>query len=136
VKPTSRDKAYFAGFFDGEGSVMLGLNQSGGLRLGVSCSQNTKNVMDMFENFFGGHVYSYTPTGRTSLIYQWRANGKVAYDFCIIMQDLLIVKLYVCMEAIETYEVKDDKPLMRSLVKAHKAHLKEERYARNRKKDN
>ena len=125
-----RDKAYFAGFFDGEGSVMLSLNSSGGLKLGVSCSQNTVNVMDMFEKLFGGHVYSHTPKGRNSQIFQWRANGVVAYDFLIIMQEFLIVKLYVCLEGIYAYEHKDDKEIMVRTVEEHKRHLTEERNAR------
>lgn len=130
MKLRVRDLAYCAGFFDGEGSVMLGLNQSNGLSLGVSCSQNTVNVMDMFERFFGGHVYNYTPKNRSSLIFQWRGNGKVAYDFCVLMQPYLIVKLFVCMEGIAAFKVRNDKAEVARLVAEHKAHLKEERDAR------
>lgn len=130
MKLRIRDIAYCAGFFDGEGSVMLGLNQSGGLSLGVSCSQNTVNVMDMFERYFGGHVYNYMPKNRSSLIFQWRANGRVAYDFCILMQPYLIVKLFVCIEGIAAFEVKHDKEIVKQLVHQHKAHLKKERDAR------
>ena len=123
------DLAYFAGFFDGEGSVMLSLNKSGGLSLGVSCSQNTKTVMDMFEQAFGGHVYSYVPKGRKRAIFQWRANGQVAFDFLKLVKPWILVKLYVATEGLAAWPVRKNKPEMQAMVAAHKKHLKEERDA-------
>lgn len=125
MKLRQTDLAYFAGFFDGEGSVMLTLNKSGGLSVGVSCSQNTKTVMDMFERSFGGHVYSYVPKGRKRTIFQWRANGLVAIEFLKLVRPWLLIKMYHAEEAFAAWAARDNKPVMKQIVREHKRLKKE-----------
>jgi len=129
MKLRQTDLAYLAGFFDGEGSVMLSLNKSQGLSAGVSCSQNTQNVMYLFKRAFGGNVYSYVPKGRKRRIYQWRANGQVAIDFINLVHPWLIIKLFVAEEALAAWPTRKDKPVTAAKVAAHKKRLKEERDA-------
>lgn len=124
------DIAYLAGFFDGEGSVMLSRNKSGGLSIAVACSQNTRTVLDIYVRAFGGNVYEYRPPSRNSSMFQWRANGQVGIDALCSMRPWLLVKALSSDEAFNAWECRYTKATVESLVLAHRARVHAEREAR------
>ncbi len=98
-QPTRIDIAYAAGFFDGEGSVVISLTKEGYLRLEVSSSQNLPPVLMWHENTFGGKVYH--PRNHAS---QWKIHGKKAIPFLITIQPYCIVKAPDIEEAINIWQ--------------------------------
>lgn len=131
AKPRQIDLAYLAGFMDGEGAVMLSLHPSGRVKLGVAVSQNTRNVPDMYERFFGGGVYQYQPKKHKSYIYQWRANGVVAMDFLNQVEPFLLVKRYAAQEARKawTASAEGQLDLARQIVEAYRQYVTERKAA-------
>lgn len=124
------DVAYLAGFMDGEGAVMLSLTPSGGLKLGIAVSQNTRTVLDLYARAFGGHVYGYQPKGRNSMMFQWRANGLEAVQALMAMKPWLLVKLWATEQALHVWTIKEDKLAVREFVTQHRALVKAERESR------
>ena len=124
------DIAYLTGFFDGEGSVMLSLNQSAGLQVSIACSQNTRTVLDMYVKAFGGHVYGHKPKNRNSEMFQWRANGDVAIKALMRMAPYLLVKALSANEAFVAWGQRLNKDVVAELVEAHRTRVHEEREAR------
>lgn len=124
------DVAYLAGFFDGEGAVMLSFNNSGGLKIGVACSQNTEDVLLLFKQGCGGHVYQHQPKGRQSLIFQWRANGADAIAFLELVRPWLLVKAKSCEEALNAWQAKNNNEPYEHIVQQHRERVHAERAAR------
>lgn len=126
------DLAYLAGFFDGEGSIMLSTNPGGGLKIAIACSQNTQDVLLLYVRAFGGHVYSYMPKNRRSLIFQWRANGLVAIDSLKSMKPWLLIKLLSCEEALNAWEAKQkgERDIWLKTVMEHQSRVRSEKSAR------
>lgn len=90
--------AYLAGFFDGEGSISVRLQQGKYLRIEVSCSQNTVDVLWMYVRTFKGNVYE------SVRCYQWKTYGAEAVRFLHAIKPFLIVKRLDAEEAIDAWE--------------------------------
>jgi hypothetical protein len=96
------DLAYMAGFYDGEGSISVKLQQGKWLRVEVSCSQNTADVLWMYVRAFRGNIYH----GTRCL--QWKTYGAEAIKFLHAVKPWLIVKRIDAEETIEMWNSKDD----------------------------
>ena len=67
---------YLAGFFDGDGCVLV---NKGRLRLSISQAESSSNVLLLFRNVFGGGIYTEgRPAGLQQATLQWQVNGQCA----------------------------------------------------------
>lgn len=104
VKPTESDKAYAAGFFDGEGNVCIARNQQGGkakkyyvYNMRVGASQCSPEPLIWLRDRWGGSI------GRTGngLCLEWRSFANMACAFLIDVLPHLQVKRARAMLAIK-----------------------------------
>ena len=93
---------YCAGFFDGEGAIMISLNKGKYVRIEIACSQNTVEVPSLFERTFGGRVYEYKG------MYQWKIFGKKGVVFLNAITPFLIIKHVSALEAMDAWEHRKD----------------------------
>ena len=96
------ESAYLAGFFDGEGSISVSLQQGKHVRIEVACSQNTVDVLWMYVKAFKGNIYE------SSRCYQWKTYGAQGVNFLHAILPFLIVKRLDAEEAIEIWNRRDD----------------------------
>ncbi len=108
------DAAYFAGFFDGEGSITMSLNKGKYLRLEVAVSQNTQDVLWMHVRAFRGNIYQ----GQRCL--QWKLHGAEAVAFLRTVLPFLIVKRTDATEAIEAWNRRDDPVYVTDVIAGRK----------------
>lgn len=108
------EAAYLAGFFDGEGSISLQLQQGKHLRVEVSCSQNTIDVLWMYVRFFRGNVYE------GQRCYQWKAYGMQAIMFLRTVRPYLIVKRLDAEDAIRAWENRNNLPFVADIISRKK----------------
>jgi hypothetical protein len=115
------DIAYAAGFFDGEGSIVMSLLKGQYLRLEVTCSQNTITVLNLFKRMFGGGVYG------NDKCYQWKVFGKKGVDFLHVVLPYLVVKNAEAQEAIACWSNRGDREFVAQVIRL-KRQRNEERY--------
>jgi len=108
------DLAYLAGFFDGEGSISLRLQQGKYLRIEVSCSQNSVDVLWMYVRAFRGNVYE------SQRCYQWKTYGAQAINFLHSVLPFLVVKRLDAQETIEAWNCKADIVKITELIQKKK----------------
>lgn len=93
--------AYFAGFFDGEGSVSIlehtKSEQSGRpgykyMRLLVQVSNTNLEVLEYFRLRFGGNIYNHKTNGNRKQCYSWQLHSRMAANALMLMQPYLVVK--------------------------------------------
>lgn len=90
VSPTATDKAYAAGFFDGEGSINIRLPvRRSGYRLVVSVAQTRIAPLEWLCQRWGGKV---TPIKRTNPTWSWSLCSQQAGAFLSDVLGFLIVK--------------------------------------------
>jgi hypothetical protein len=70
------DRAYFAGFFDGEGCVHIERSELG-YKLRVIVAQKRLTQLQRLESYYGGRVYTRPGDGAS----HWQVNGLMAYAF-------------------------------------------------------
>lgn len=120
-----------AGFFDGEGSVFINLQgKSNTLRIEVSCSQNTRTPLELYERYFNGHINGHVMRGRRSMIFQWKAYAQTGIDFLHEVRPFLIVKARSADEAMDMWSIRQDKEKLLPLFHAHKDRIHAERTSR------
>lgn len=98
------DKAYAAGFFDGEGHVEIRKHTQGvtALNFQASASQNDRQPLDWLRTLFGGKIYR--PHGnKRSNAYIWIVSGHSAYMFLDAILPYLMVKKEDAEEAIDRW---------------------------------
>ena len=106
---------YVAGFFDGEGCILIKRTKSGcGMELAVQVGQAHEDVPYALQDRFGGSV-SYAPPekrprrkdgGLGSQFWTWAASGRNAYRFLQTIKERLIVKKSEAEAAMRFYEIK------------------------------
>lgn len=92
---TDRDfVAWTAGFFDGEGCVMIQGLSSGSLRLGVALGQKVREPLDAVAARWGGtvRVSRESRSNRHATMYDWRLHGRHAVVFLEEVRPFLLVK--------------------------------------------
>ena len=123
MKTTQRDqRAWAAGFFDGEGCVGVYHNQ-GRYVLSVSVSQGRREPLEILLAMFGGSIQrDYRPGGYNGKgTYSWRISGNKAAKALKAMLPFLVVKLAQAEVALEFFEIN---PTF-EVAKEYSAHLKE-----------
>ena len=96
------DKAYAAGFFDGEGHVRCDLIK-GYPHLVASASQVDPQPLDWLKTLFGGRVYRTGDRRRTQGVFNWQVNTTDAYMFLDAVLPYLMVKKADAEEAIKKW---------------------------------
>ena len=125
--PKSRDLYYAAGFFDGEGAIMLS-RRRGYVRLEVAASQNTNLVLVFFVKWFGGHVYSHVPKGRSdTTIFQWKVYGDEAVGFLRLVENILVVKKSDAQECIHGWIHRHEPEIVDPIIQGRKERQDERR---------
>jgi len=113
------DLAYVAGFFDGEGSIMMSMPKGKHVRVEVAVSQNTRTVLDLHVKLFGGHVYGYAPKKRPrAIMYQWKVYGQDAYEFLIKIEPYLHVKKVEAHEGMEIWLLRKNMQVVERILKS------------------
>lgn len=81
--------AYTAGFFDGEGYIGLGFRG----RLEIRVVNTNKDVLELFQKWWGGNIYTRKPQKNRKISYDWilLENEKVA-KFIESIYPYLVVK--------------------------------------------
>ena len=106
--------AWAAGFFDGEGSVLVNPRLNGSAHsLFVSVTQQHPFALHMLKNRFGGNVTpdktatsdSYERKKGATLIWRWKASSTEAFKFLELVQPYVVVKADQVRVALEFPEV-------------------------------
>lgn len=86
-------KAWAAGFFDGEGCVIIVQQSTGTMRLGVDVSQASRAPLDALIDRWGGKInLDPRPRGNRQPAHKWRAHGREAIAFLRDVYPFLLVK--------------------------------------------
>jgi len=93
------DKAYAAGFFDGEGHI----EYNGPYNLQVSVAQLDRTPLDWLVTLFGGYVRHSQGNKRYNGIYNWHTNTREAARFLDAVLPYLIVKKEHAQEALDKW---------------------------------
>ncbi len=101
LKAVETEKAYFAGFFDGEGYVGLYKTSAKTMALRVIIGQKTREVLDTLKGFYGGSVYLVTNKKRGSSWYCWEVKSSSAQVFLEDINGYAVVKKQQVAVALE-----------------------------------
>ena len=103
---TNEELAWAAGFFDGEGCVMIVKKRSAhAIRLAV-CQVNPTPI-NLFKKFFGGHTLYSTPKNKNwHPQWKWEQDSKSAYETLTKLLPYLIVKKDAVELALEFQKLK------------------------------
>lgn len=86
------DKNYVAGFFDGEGSIMIDLTDNR-KRLVVSITNTNQEVLNLFSEQYGGSVRVHTVKNRNAKsLFYWRLRDSSAMKFLEQIYDGVLIK--------------------------------------------
>jgi len=96
VVASDTEKAYAAGLFDGEGSVIIQRREKDGCTpstmLVVSVTITTPAAVDFLRATFGGYTNSWQPRGNRQRAHRWRLRGEAAFLFLQDVFPYLIIK--------------------------------------------
>lgn len=105
------DTVYYAGFFDGEGTVHLRQNKAPNGKvypvLHVNIGQSDRRVLDYLQAIWGGNIYVYKPAEHrkmTKEFFQWSIVGTRAHKFILQVRPYLKVRDLVADEALRAYQ--------------------------------
>lgn len=108
---TEEDKAYLAGFFDGEGWATTG--ESNGFYIRVAIGQTHLEVLVWIQAIFGGRLsQNLQPDNHLSKkpMHRWEISGQAAYEVLKIIRPYLKVKAVVADLVMRAFEVRKDHP--------------------------
>lgn len=87
---------WMAGFFDGEGSIGLGLDINGKYKSYGLCIQlgNTNSIaVQIYQEFFGGEICIYEPPNpRWSTVYHWICPANAHENFLDTLGTFVVIK--------------------------------------------
>lgn len=89
---TETEKAYFAGFFDGEGYIGLAAASKTQMSLRVIIGQKTREVLDMLRASYGGGVYQTTDKRSGRSHFYWDCKSRAAERFVRDIEPYVHVK--------------------------------------------
>jgi hypothetical protein len=91
--------SYFAGFFDGEGSVLIyrrnarmPRGKTPPYQIRATITNTNHEVIECFRDRFGGHVQEYGPEARRRRAWKWTIQCRGAESFLIAIRPYLVVK--------------------------------------------
>lgn len=96
--------AYFAGFFDGEGSIVISTSEKLYHSLTISVAQTYPVPLYRMQDRFGGTVSYKEPSNGNKPLYDWRVHSYSASEALSAMREFLIVKRDEADLAIEFQE--------------------------------
>lgn len=79
------EKAYFAGLFDGEGTVGIRKNNEG-YRVEVGFGITYMPILEIMRDVFGGHITPHPKKANRKQLYEWDLGGRNAYDFLVVVR--------------------------------------------------
>lgn len=100
---SATNKAYLAGYFDGEGAVMVKVTQRKTMEsvtVNVAASQKYGTGLELFKQYYKGNVYGPFKGD----VYMWKANGWEAYKFLQEVLPWLTVKKPKAIAAIQAWD--------------------------------
>jgi len=113
------DDAYTAGFFDGEGCILIRPNgappRPHTFQLVVQIGNTNIEVLEFVASVYGGAVHAFKPT-KDKQLYQWIATGHVAAEFLDSILPHLIVKEAQAKIALQFPFWKQGKPLTEEIM--------------------
>lgn len=93
------DSSYFAGFFDGEGSVlvyrrssMMPRGRTAPYQIRATVTNTNRLVIQHFQDRFGGNVKEYGPEARRRRAWKWTVLCREAESFLRCIRPFLVVK--------------------------------------------
>jgi hypothetical protein len=100
------DLAYFAGLFDGEGSVRVSVrtNNSRGACAYLCLGNTSRAVLEWVKQRFGGKIYKLKHSSTKHQMWQWQAGGKKWLPLFKALLPLLKIKNAELRVAIEVLE--------------------------------
>ena len=117
IRPAVPDLSYLAGFFDGEGSLMLIRNKERRPRPTIAVTNTDLLVLGHYQNLFGGSINPLIDTRNRDRpmqpLNQWRASGPTAYGAVKAMQPYLRVKFEQAKFWLDAFEELTDGPRIR-----------------------
>ena len=111
VQPTDADKAYAAGFFDGEGTVMLAKGGNG-YRLFVAVGQKDIRPLQFLKERFSGTIHSVRQPSKDR-IYHWQIGQYRAELFLRAIYPYLIHKKEQVKVALDYRDFLNSRPTTR-----------------------
>ena len=108
--------AYVAGFFDGEGCVLIvkdtqlrNKNPRTDYWLRVNLTNTDRRPLDFLRGRFGGRVHTSTPTSLTTRVaWAWDCTGKAAKDFLLWIRPHTLIKACQIWLGLEFQEQRQD----------------------------
>lgn len=108
---TAIQKAYAAGFFDGEGTVNFRDNRAPNGKIyktiHVSIGQTSRPVLEWIQQYYDGYIYEYNKEERKTF-WQWSIVGTRASIFLKHIHEFTIVKHLKISEALSAWETRHD----------------------------
>ena len=99
---SKEDLAYYAGFFDGEGCIMINKRPNSGHRLDVRISNTNKHILLGYISLFGGGLYKQKRRKDTHKDkWQWCLSTKASVLFLKTLYPYLRLKKAEALLAIE-----------------------------------
>lgn len=92
-KPTELEKAYFAGFFDGEGYIGLAASSKTTMSLRLIVGQKKPEVLHRMCKHYGGGVYETCSKSNGNCHWYWDCKSKAAEQFIRDIYPYVSVKL-------------------------------------------
>lgn len=92
---TEIERAYAAGFFDGEGCVSITIHQQRsrpGFRLIATVSQDAVEPLHALQEIWGGHVAARKPRPNGKISHMWRTSSRSAVVFLTDIRPYCLVK--------------------------------------------
>jgi len=99
---TIEDLAYFAGFFDGEGSVKAAVYRRQ-TQAGINIGNTNRAILDWIKQKFGGRIYKGSHEVKHK-IWHWQYTGKKILPLLRAIEPLLKIKVGEVRLAIEMLE--------------------------------
>ena len=116
-----QDIIYTSGFFDGEGNIHMALDKRVNpprVVLMVTITNTRKDVLDWFEDQFGGNVILVNPNPKQGHKkgYNWRLYSRSACKFLRLIYPYLRLKKEQTRIAITLYDIKNQRGKRRTQV--------------------
>jgi len=105
------EKAYFAGFFDGEGSMGIAKHKSRSSKRGfcheliIQVSSSNEDILKLFKLHFGGTICQFRAPKNLPM-WRWSISSKKALNFLLLITSYLRVKEPQARLAIEFQRAK------------------------------
>jgi hypothetical protein len=133
--PSPAERAYAAGFIDGEGCISIGVQKNSWVAK-LTVVQVDPRPLHLLAQFWGGAVSKKKPGPRRALAYEWRIVGKQFYRCMDDILSMLIVKQKAARNALLLRGLRDCRgqaPPMTKKERQTRERIKAESHRLNRR---